>query len=133
FKMSEWIPFLPTASGFAGGSFAQAQDEGALTDDGYLIPLQHSTPGGMLTSNRDDGPASRKLTWQAQGKSRQETRLRTLPVDGKAAMAQDEQLRIGIIGCGAGIFHLEGYENEPRAKVIALAGLDTDRCEMLAK
>jgi predicted dehydrogenase len=48
-------------------------------------------------------------------------------------MAQQEQLRIGIIGCGAGIFHLEGYQTEPRAKVVALAGLDTDRCEMLAK
>ncbi|HWV25101.1 MAG TPA: Gfo/Idh/MocA family oxidoreductase [Thermomicrobiales bacterium] len=48
-------------------------------------------------------------------------------------MAQQEQLRVGIIGCGAGIFHLEGYQNEPRAKVVALAGLDTDRCEMLAK
>lgn len=48
-------------------------------------------------------------------------------------MAQQEHLRIGIIGCGAGIFHLEGYQNEPRAKVVALAGLDTDRCEMLAK
>ena len=48
-------------------------------------------------------------------------------------MAQQEQLRVGIIGCGAGIFHLEGYQAEPRAKVVALAGLDTDRCEMLAK
>lgn len=48
-------------------------------------------------------------------------------------MAQQEQLRIGIIGCGAGIFHLEGYQTEPRAKVVALAGLDTDRCETLAK
>lgn len=48
-------------------------------------------------------------------------------------MAQQEQLRVGIIGCGAGIFHLEGYQTEPRAKVVALAGLDTDRCEMLAK
>src|SRR5699024_8752511 len=36
-------------------------------------------------------------------------------------------------GCGAGLFHLEGYAEEPRAKVVALAGLDTDRCEKLAK
>jgi predicted dehydrogenase len=43
-----------------------------------------------------------------------------------------EQLRIGVIGCGAGIFHLEGYAEEPRAKVVALAGLDTPRCETLA-
>jgi len=44
-----------------------------------------------------------------------------------------EQLRVGVIGCGAGIFHLEGYSAEPRVKVVALAGLDTDRCAMLAK
>lgn len=42
-------------------------------------------------------------------------------------------LKIGVIGCGAGIFHLEGYEREPRATVVALAGLDTDRCQSLAK
>lgn len=48
-------------------------------------------------------------------------------------MAEHEPLRVGIIGCGAGIFHLEGYQHEKRAKVVALAGLDTDRCEMLAK
>lgn len=48
-------------------------------------------------------------------------------------MSQQEQLRVGIIGCGAGLFHLEGYEEEPRAKVVALAGLDTDRCQSLAK
>ena len=42
----------------------------------------------------------------------------------------DEQrkLRVGIIGCGIGVFHLEGYEKEPRAEVVALAGLDTARC-----
>jgi predicted dehydrogenase len=48
------------------------------------------------------------------------------------AMVEKEQLRVGVIGCGAGVFHLEGYQEEPRAKVVALAGLDTDRCEMLA-
>jgi predicted dehydrogenase len=48
------------------------------------------------------------------------------------AMVEKEQLRVGVIGCGAGIFHLEGYQEEPRAKVVALAGLDTDRCESLA-
>jgi predicted dehydrogenase len=47
-------------------------------------------------------------------------------------VAQHEQLRVGIIGCGAGIFHLQGYQEEPRAKVVALAGLDTDRCQSLA-
>lgn len=48
-------------------------------------------------------------------------------------MAVKDQLRVGIIGCGAGLFHLQGYQEEPRAKVVALAGLDTDRCESLAK
>lgn len=48
-------------------------------------------------------------------------------------MGEKEQLRVGVIGCGAGVFHLEGYQEEPRAKVVALAGLDTDRCEMLSK
>jgi predicted dehydrogenase len=48
-------------------------------------------------------------------------------------VAQHEQLRVGIIGCGAGVFHLQGYQEEPRAKVVALAGLDTDRCQSLAK
>ena len=43
-----------------------------------------------------------------------------------------ERLRVGIIGCGAGIFHLEGYSEDPRAEIVALAGLDTDRCKKLA-
>ena len=47
--------------------------------------------------------------------------------------ASRDTLRIGIIGCGAGVFHLRGYESEPRAKVVALAGLDTERCQRLAK
>lgn len=45
----------------------------------------------------------------------------------------EDKLRIGVIGCGAGVFHLEGYAAEPRVKVVALAGLDTDRCQSLAK
>lgn len=48
-------------------------------------------------------------------------------------MSQQEPLRVGVIGCGAGLFHLEGYAEEPRAKVVALAGLDADRCHSLAK
>ncbi|MBA2277487.1 MAG: Gfo/Idh/MocA family oxidoreductase [Chloroflexia bacterium] len=48
-------------------------------------------------------------------------------------MAETKRLRVGIIGCGAGVFHLEGYAEEPRAQVVALAGLDTDRCQDLAK
>lgn len=42
-----------------------------------------------------------------------------------------DKVRIGIIGCGIGIFHLEGFEKEERSEVVALAGLDTDRCVML--
>lgn len=48
-------------------------------------------------------------------------------------MTTKDVVRVGVIGCGAGLFHLEGYQEEPRAKVVALAGLDTDRCETLAK
>jgi predicted dehydrogenase len=48
-------------------------------------------------------------------------------------VADKEQLRVGVIGCGAGIFHLEGYAEDPRAKIVAIAGLDTDRCESLSR
>ncbi|CAA9553263.1 MAG: hypothetical protein AVDCRST_MAG49-2020 [uncultured Thermomicrobiales bacterium] len=48
------------------------------------------------------------------------------------AASNDGKLRVGVIGCGAGVFHLEGYQEEPRAKVVALAGLDTDRCQSLS-
>ncbi|MDP9470238.1 MAG: Gfo/Idh/MocA family oxidoreductase [Chloroflexota bacterium] len=47
-------------------------------------------------------------------------------------MAPQERVRVGVIGCGAGQFHLEGYAQEPRGTVVALAGLDTDRCRELA-
>ena len=42
------------------------------------------------------------------------------------------RLRVGIVGCGAGQFHLDGYSEDPRAEVVALAGLDADRCQKLA-
>jgi len=48
-------------------------------------------------------------------------------------VAPEAQLKVGVIGCGAGLFHLEGYKNEPRAKVVALAGLNTERCRELAR
>jgi predicted dehydrogenase len=48
-------------------------------------------------------------------------------------MAEDQVIRVGVIGCGAGIFHLEGYSEDPRVAIVALAGLDTDRCQRLAK
>jgi len=48
-------------------------------------------------------------------------------------VAGNAELRVGVIGCGAGIFHLEGYQEEPRARIVALAGLNTERCNQLAK
>src|SRR5215211_7838663 len=44
-----------------------------------------------------------------------------------------EQVRVGVIGCGIGLFHIEGYEQEPRVKVVALAGLDEERCASLVQ
>jgi len=43
-----------------------------------------------------------------------------------------EKLRIGIIGCGVGVLHLEGFAEDPRVQVVAIAGLDSDRCQELA-
>lgn len=43
-----------------------------------------------------------------------------------------EKVRIGVIGCGIGKWHLEGYAADPRVEVVALAGLDTDRCQSIA-
>jgi predicted dehydrogenase len=48
-------------------------------------------------------------------------------------VADEKTLRVGVIGCGAGIFHLNGYAEDPRTKVVALAGLDTERCERLSR
>ncbi len=48
-------------------------------------------------------------------------------------MPSEERLKVGVIGCGAGLFHLDGYAEEPRVQVVALAGLDTDRCQQLAQ
>lgn len=43
-----------------------------------------------------------------------------------------EKLRVGVIGCGVGILHLEGFADDPRVEVVAIAGLDDDRCRNLA-
>jgi len=48
-------------------------------------------------------------------------------------MSEEKVIRVGVIGCGAGVFHLRGYSEDPRVKIVALAGLDTDRCARLAK
>jgi predicted dehydrogenase len=46
-------------------------------------------------------------------------------------LAEREPLRVGVIGCGAGSFHLEAFAEEPRTKILALAGLDGPRCQEL--
>jgi predicted dehydrogenase len=43
-----------------------------------------------------------------------------------------DKVGIGVIGCGIGKWHLEGLDEDTRAKVIAVAGPDTERCAMLA-
>jgi predicted dehydrogenase len=47
-------------------------------------------------------------------------------------VAEGRTVKVGVIGCGAGVFHLEGYAEEARVEVVALAGLDTPRCKELA-
>jgi predicted dehydrogenase len=46
-------------------------------------------------------------------------------------LVERETLRVGVIGCGAGAFHLEGYAANPRVKIVALSGLDGPRCQEL--
>lgn len=41
-------------------------------------------------------------------------------------------VRVGIIGCGIATFHTSAYASDPRTKMVAIAGLDTDRCRALA-
>lgn len=48
-------------------------------------------------------------------------------------MSEGQIIRVGVIGCGAGLFHLQGYSEDPRVKIVALAGLDSDRCAKLAR
>ena len=47
-------------------------------------------------------------------------------------MAENRKLRIGVIGCGVGFLHLEGLTPNPRVEVVAIAGLDEERCRELA-
>src|SRR5262245_16957584 len=44
-----------------------------------------------------------------------------------------DPLRVGIIGCGIGQFHADSWSQETRAQIVALAGLDTDRCLKIAR
>lgn len=48
-------------------------------------------------------------------------------------MASETIVNVGVIGAGVGFLHIEGFATEPRANVVALAGLDTDRVLALAK
>jgi predicted dehydrogenase len=43
-----------------------------------------------------------------------------------------ERVGVGVIGCGIGKWHVEGYRGEPRADIVAIAGLDTPRCNEVA-
>jgi len=42
------------------------------------------------------------------------------------------RIGVGVIGCGIGKWHVEGYRSDPRADIIALSGLDVDRCAEVA-
>ncbi len=42
-----------------------------------------------------------------------------------------ETVGVGVIGCGIGKWHLEGYDTDPRARVLAISGLE-DRCKEIA-
>lgn len=51
----------------------------------------------------------------------------TWGLEGTSGVVQDK-VRIGIVGCGVAVLHLEGLKNVPRCEVVAIAGLDTERC-----
>ncbi|HEV2528407.1 MAG TPA: Gfo/Idh/MocA family oxidoreductase [Thermomicrobiales bacterium] len=56
----------------------------------------------------------------------------TAPAKTSPDGTSERQLRTAVIGCGAGAFHAEAYSADPRSDLIALAGLDTARCNELA-
>lgn len=41
------------------------------------------------------------------------------------------KVRVGVVGCGIGRYHVEAYAADPRAELVALAGLDEARCRAL--
>ncbi len=43
-----------------------------------------------------------------------------------------ERIGVGVIGCGIGKWHVEGFRKDPRADIIALAGPDSERCNSVA-
>src|SRR5215210_5685193 len=48
-------------------------------------------------------------------------------------VTESRRLKVGIIGCGVGFLHLQGFAEIPRAEVVAIAGLEEERCRDLAK
>jgi predicted dehydrogenase len=49
------------------------------------------------------------------------------------ASKQTEQIKVGIIGVGIGQAHIKGYAKVPRAKVVALCDVNTERAAQVAK
>jgi predicted dehydrogenase len=47
-------------------------------------------------------------------------------------MTESPKIKVGIIGCGIATFHTSAYATDPRVQMVAIAGLDTDRCRALA-
>lgn len=47
-------------------------------------------------------------------------------------MSEHAEVRVGIIGCGIGLVHAEGYAKDPRVRIEAIAGLEEDRCRTIA-
>ena len=45
----------------------------------------------------------------------------------------NDKIGAGVIGCGIAKWHLEGFAADPRVEIVALSGLETDRCSDLAK
>src|SRR5215210_8532309 len=58
---------------------------------------------------------------------------RPCPMLSGVKVTDSRKLKIGIIGCGVGFLHLQGFAEIPRAEVVAIAGLDEERCRDLAK
>jgi predicted dehydrogenase len=44
-----------------------------------------------------------------------------------------EKVRVGVIGCGAGRMHAAWYSSLPDVELVALAGLDEERCQWVAE
>lgn len=51
----------------------------------------------------------------------------------KGPSLNNDKVGVGVIGCGIAKWHLEGFAADPRVDIIALSGLETDRCGELAQ